>query len=94
LEDLGKLITYCHKKGFLTCLYTGRTGVYDAIVASNQTLDYIKVGRYMKEMGPLDNPNTNQKFYRIHYLKRKNSDDNGWTLEDITYKFRHNENKD
>lgn len=28
-------------------------------------LDYIKVGPYIKQLGGLDNPNTNQKFYRI-----------------------------
>ena len=93
LEDLGKLIEYCHKKGFLTCLYTGSTGAYNAIVCSNKTLDYIKVGRYMKEMGPLDSPSTNQRFYKIHYLQLQDGTDNGWSLEDITYKFRHkNEN--
>lgn len=93
MEDLGKLVEYCHKKGFLTCIYTGNTGVYEAVVHSRQTLDYIKVGRYMKEMGPLDSPSTNQRFYKIHYLQLQDGTDNGWSLENITYKFRHkNEN--
>ena len=29
----------------------------------NDGLDYIKIGPYIKELGGLDNPNTNQKFY-------------------------------
>jgi anaerobic ribonucleoside-triphosphate reductase activating protein len=39
--------------------------------------DYIKIGPYMEEFGPLDNPNTNQRFYKI---------DNDKAI-DITNKF-------
>ena len=39
--------------------------------------DYIKIGPYKKELGGLDNPNTNQRFYKI---------ENG-QLIDWTYKF-------
>jgi anaerobic ribonucleoside-triphosphate reductase activating protein len=82
IDDLGKIIQTAHNFGYLTCLYTGSTEVMNAVVASDYTLDFIKVGRYMKDMGPLDNPNTNQRFYKIHYL------DTGWTLEDLTCKFQ------
>lgn len=41
-------------------------------------LDYIKVGPYIKDKGPLDNPNTNQRLYKMNY---------GKIVEDITYKF-------
>lgn len=27
--------------------------------------DYIKIGPYIEELGPLDNPNTNQRMYKI-----------------------------
>ena len=43
--------------------------------------DYIKLGPYIPVRGPLDNPHTNQKFYKVI--------DN--MLKDITYKFRHND---
>ena len=43
--------------------------------------DYIKLGPYIPVRGPLDHPYTNQKFYKVV---------NGM-LEDITYKFRHND---
>lgn len=36
--------------------------------------DYIKIGHYDSNKGPLDNPNTNQRLYKISH-------------EDITYKF-------
>lgn len=41
-------------------------------------LDYIKIGPYIRDKGPLDNPNTNQRLYKMHY---------GKIIEDITYKF-------
>lgn len=87
LPELGKLIEYCHNKGFLTCLYTGSTNTYEAITCSNKTLDFIKVGPYMKEHGPLDNPDTNQKFYKIHYIREANGSE-WWNLENITYLFQ------
>ena len=40
--------------------------------------DYIKVGAYKKDLGGLQNPNTNQKLY-------KKDKDGNW--ENITYKF-------
>lgn len=91
LDALGRLIEYCHYKGYLTCLYTGSTNIYNAVVASRGTLDYIKIGQYIKEKGALDNPNTNQKFYKINHLQLKDGTHNGWTLQDLTYKFHRNE---
>lgn len=44
-------------------------------------LDYIKIGPYIKDKGPLDNPNTNQRLYKMNY---------GKIVEDITYKFWNN----
>lgn len=44
--------------------------------------DFIKIGPYIKDRGPLNNPNTNQKFYRVSDNK----------IIDETYKFW-NENK-
>lgn len=49
--------------------------------------NYIKVGPYIEELGGLDNPNTNQKLYRIEHIK----DNDGWIIEnkliDITHEF-------
>ena len=39
--------------------------------------DYIKIGPYMKDLGGLKSPTTNQRLYKIEDKK----------LEDITYKF-------
>lgn len=49
------------KYGYKTCLYTGlELENIDKNILSK--LDYIKTGRYIKELGGLNNPNTNQKF--------------------------------
>ena len=62
--------------------YSGLSEIRDNINIAN--FDYIKVGPYIKELGPLDNPNTNQKFYevcRISKLPPRH------TLIDKTYLF-------
>jgi anaerobic ribonucleoside-triphosphate reductase activating protein len=43
-----------------------------------ESLDYVKVGPYIEAKGPLPNPDTNQRMYRI---------ENG-ELTDITASFR------
>ncbi len=59
-------------------LYTG----YDVMPMINPWLfDYVKVGRYIKELGALDSPTTNQKMYKLKHGK-------DLVFEDITYKFQ------
>ena len=48
-----------------------------------QYFDYIKVGPYIKELGPLNSPTTNQ---RLYFIKR---DSNSISVDDITYHFWH-----
>ena len=50
-----------------------------------EPFDFIKIGPYIEELGPLTSPTTNQRFYKVHI---ESSGDNYWeSLEDITYKF-------
>ena len=42
-----------------------------------ETFDYVKVGEYKKEFGPLNSPTTNQRLYRMSEKGK----------EDITYLF-------
>lgn len=58
-------------------LYTGRIVIPESL--NLKLFDYVKVGPYMKEKGPLNKPTTNQRLYSI------NKD--GSIKEDITYKF-------
>ena len=64
--------------------YSGRSSIPKELEI--ELFDYIKLGPYIKELGGLDNPNTNQKFYakgkHLHKM-----DANNEILYDITYKF-------
>jgi len=79
LENLNKLLCEVKKQYNLkTCVYSGRNNihVFDEIV-ENDNLDYLKIGSFKEDLGGLDNPNTNQRFYQIY---------NG-RLVDLTYMF-------
>ena len=53
-------------------------------------IDYIKIGPYIEEFGPLNNPNTNQKFYtRGRNMKKMSVSQQMWY--DTTDKFWNNE---
>ena len=43
-------------------LYSGRDEVEDKLW---NEFDYIKIGRYIQKLGPLNNPTTNQRLYQI-----------------------------
>ena len=73
--ELMEYLMKLKNKGYKTALYTGKTKVSTDLL---YFLDYVKVGPYIKELGGLDSPNTNQHFY-----KREPS---GW--KDITSDFR------
>lgn len=60
--------------------YSGKQELSEDINLVN--FNYIKLGPYNEELGPLNNPNTNQRFYKV-------ANNN---LEDITYKFWNNKN--
>ena len=50
--------------------------------------NFIKLGPYIEELGPLNSKTTNQRFYKVHIEPNGN---NRWeSLEDITYKFSKN----
>ena len=57
--------------------YSGRQELADIVAKHLLWFDYIKLGPYKEEFGPLTSKTTNQKFYKVTNGK----------LEDITYKF-------
>lgn len=63
-ENLVKYLKYIKTKNLKTCLYTGfeLSFIHKNIL---NHLDYIKTGRYIKELGGLGSENTNQKFMKI-----------------------------
>ena len=68
------LAAHVRSKGLLVALYSGREEVepefWDAF-------DYLKLGPYRPECGPLNKPTTNQRLFKICKGAR----------EDITYRF-------
>ena len=63
-----------------TAWYSGSEYLKDKTMTGY--LDYLKLGSYKEGFGPLDNPNTNQRFYQVIHTPTSSS-----LLIDITYKF-------
>ena len=57
--------------------YSGRQELAGIVARQLQWFDFIKLGPYMEEFGPLNSRTTNQRFYKV----------NGKELVDITSKF-------
>ena len=74
-ESLLKFATYIKEKhNILVGVYSGRNEVEEEYF---NVFDYIKIGEYKKEYGPLNKETTNQRLYRVK----------GNIREDITYLF-------
>ena len=56
--------------------YSGRQELSDYINVEN--FNFIKLGPYIEEFGPLDNKNTNQRFYKIENNNLVNMTDRFW----------------
>ena len=86
-KELKRLFSFVKKEfpNLKTAIYIGlkKEEIINNIDFFNliKILDYIKVGSFKKEFGPLNNPNTNQRFYKINHANECN------LFEDITYKF-------
>ena len=76
INILGKTIK-CHK--LKSAWYSGRQELSKEIDLKN--FDFVKLGPYIEELGPLNSKTTNQRFYKVSNNK----------LIDITYKFREHE---
>lgn len=68
------------KYGLKTAWYSGNTELSKDINIGN--FDFIKIGPYDRNKGPLNNPNTNQKFYEVITMSTGKQ-----KLHDITFKF-------
>ena len=69
--------------------YSGRQELSKYI--NLKCFDFIKLGPYIEEFGPLNSKTTNQRFYQV--IKSHYEDGtSGYELLDTTYKFHRNEN--
>ena len=73
INILGKTIK-CHK--LKSAWYSGKQELSKDI--NLEFFDFIKLGPYIEELGPLNSKTTNQRFYKVENNK----------LIDITYKFQ------
>jgi len=76
-QSLLALAAHVRARGLQVALYSGRSEVEPAFWTA---FDYLKLGPYIPENGPLNKPTTNQRLYRIHP---------DGTHEDITSRFWH-----
>jgi anaerobic ribonucleoside-triphosphate reductase activating protein len=72
------LAQYIHEEypQFKVAWYSGKTVISSAV--NRADFDYIKIGPFIRHLGPLKSPTTNQRLYR--------QNDQG-EFEDITYRF-------
>lgn len=80
IEELESLCSVIKNEYNLkTCVYSGEDNIniFQKMICNN-TLDYLKIGRYMKDRGGLNRTSTNQKMYKIKAGK----------IWDITTKFQ------
>lgn len=93
LEDLKKLVESIYKRFAIpTAIYSGLPEEETKMdeMATWFGLDYLKTGDYREELGGIECPRSNQKFYKKDF--RHTLKDNVLKVEffweDITYKFR------
>ena len=77
-QAVNRLAQYVHEEypDFKVAWYSGRSRIPSSVCKTD--FDYIKLGPYIRHLGPLSKPTTNQRLYR----KMLNGD-----FEDITYRF-------
>lgn len=82
IDALTKLFQYAYKK-IKTAWYCGLDMIPKDNLGIIQYLDYLKLGHYNHELGGLDSPTTNQRFYQIEHFT--NGD---YMKVDLTNKFK------
>lgn len=64
IAELGELLSKVKLHKLHTCVYSGLDdkSQFDSII---QNIDYLKIGKYIPELGGLDSKKTNQKMYNV-----------------------------
>ena len=77
-KAVNSLAQYIHEyyPQFHVAWYSGRLRIPSVVCKAD--FDYIKVGPYIRHLGPLKSPTTNQRLYRQQ---------TDGSFEDITYRF-------
>jgi len=92
-DRLLELASHVRSLGLVPALYSGRREVDGSYWES---FDYVKIGPYLPEQGPLNDPRTNQRLYRVLGPDEKAPDGaefrmraSGRRFVDITPRFWH-----
>lgn len=88
-ERMKELILYLKKNYRLkVAVYSGRTDVDDCQFYFDY-LDYLKIGPYIEEFGPLNKETTNQRFYEVRNINKATKINGKWRNHwfDVTEKF-------
>jgi len=80
-DALMRLADHVRSRGLKPALYSGRKAVEEDLF---RTFDFVKVGPYIPEYGPLNKKTTNQRLYKVCHLG-----DGKVEKEDITFRFWH-----
>lgn len=80
-ETLKRLASHIAVKGYKVAWYSGEKEV--DMFEFGWFFDYIKVGPYIENLGPINQPTTNQRLYKIGRFYNQNQ----IMSEDITNKF-------
>ena len=80
-ETLKRLASHIAVKGYKVAWYSGEKEI--DMFEFGWFFDYIKVGPYIENLGPINQPTTNQRLYKIGRFYNQNQ----IMLDDITNKF-------
>lgn len=64
--EIRRLAQFVKEKGLKVAWYSGKQELHEDIRLAN--FDYVKLGPYVEELGPLTSPTTNQVMYKIDHL--------------------------
>ena len=64
--EIQRLAQFVKEKGLKVAWYSGKQELHEDVHLAN--FDYVKLGPYVEELGPLTSPTTNQVMYKIDHL--------------------------
>ena len=67
--EIQRLAQFVKEKGLKVAWYSGKQELHEDIRLAN--FDYVKLGPYMEEKGPLNSRTTNQVMYKIDHVADK-----------------------
>lgn len=67
--EIQRLAQFVKEKGLKVAWYSGKQELHEDIYLAN--FDYVKLGPYIEELGPLTSCTTNQVMYKIDHLADK-----------------------